>query len=86
MPLQRDKDAAGWKAQAHEPDPELRDAWRRLVVKPGRTGLWQVSGRSDLSWEESLALGLQYVDNWRLSADAVIAGRTLRAVMSARGA
>lgn len=62
------------------------DARRRLVVKPGLTGLWQVSGRSDLSWEESLALDIHYVDNWRLSDDAVIAGRTFRAVISSRGA
>ena len=63
-----------------------QDARRRLVVKPGLTGLWQVSGRSDLSWEESLALDLHYVDNWRLCDDAVIAGRTFRAVISSRGA
>ncbi len=62
------------------------DALRRLVVKPGLTGLWQVSGRSDLSWEESLALDLQYVDNWRLTDDFLIFGRTVNAVLRAKGA
>ena len=62
------------------------DMRRRLVVKPGLTGLWQVSGRSDLSWEESLRLDLRYVDNWSLSLDLVILWRTLRAVAVGRGA
>jgi lipopolysaccharide/colanic/teichoic acid biosynthesis glycosyltransferase len=50
------------------------------------TGLWQVSGRSDLSWEESLRLDLRYVDNWSLSLDLVILWRTLRAVVHGAGA
>jgi exopolysaccharide biosynthesis polyprenyl glycosylphosphotransferase len=62
------------------------DATRRLRVKPGMTGLWQVSGRSDLSWEESLRLDLRYVDNWSLALDATILWRTLRAVLSRSGA
>jgi exopolysaccharide biosynthesis polyprenyl glycosylphosphotransferase len=61
-------------------------AHRRLAVRPGITGLWQVSGRSDLSWEESLALDLHYVDNWRFSDDVVIALRTFDAVFRSRGA
>lgn len=61
-------------------------ARRRLAVRPGITGLWQVSGRSDLSWEESLALDLHYVDNWRFSDDLVIALRTVDAVFRSRGA
>jgi exopolysaccharide biosynthesis polyprenyl glycosylphosphotransferase len=61
-------------------------ARRRLVVKPGITGLWQVSGRSDLLWEESLRLDLYYADNWTLVDDFVIAARTLSAVTKARGA
>ena len=61
-------------------------ARRRLVVKPGITGLWQVSGRSDLRWDESLKLDLYYADNWRLVDDLVIAARTLHAVTAARGA
>jgi lipopolysaccharide/colanic/teichoic acid biosynthesis glycosyltransferase len=62
------------------------DATRRLRVRPGLTGLWQVSGRSDLSWEESLRLDLRYVDNWSLSLDLVILWRTLRAVLRGAGA
>jgi lipopolysaccharide/colanic/teichoic acid biosynthesis glycosyltransferase len=61
-------------------------ARRRLVVKPGITGLWQVSGRSDLLWDESLRLDLYYADNWRLLGDVAIAARTVGAVTSARGA
>jgi exopolysaccharide biosynthesis polyprenyl glycosylphosphotransferase len=61
-------------------------ARRRLVVKPGITGLWQVSGRSDLTWEQSLILDLYYADNWRLRDDFAIAARTLSAVIQARGA
>jgi exopolysaccharide biosynthesis polyprenyl glycosylphosphotransferase len=59
---------------------------RRLLVKPGITGLWQVSGRSDLSWEESVRLDLFYVENWSLAQDLVIVWRTLRAVVSPKGA
>jgi exopolysaccharide biosynthesis polyprenyl glycosylphosphotransferase len=62
------------------------DATRRLRVRPGMTGLWQVSGRSDLSWEESLRLDLRYVDNWSLALDATILWRTCRAVLSRSGA
>jgi len=61
-------------------------AQRRLLVKPGITGLWQVSGRSDLSWEESVRLDLYYVENWSLALDAQIVVRTLRAVVAGAGA
>ena len=62
------------------------DTLRRLVVKPGITGLWQVSGRSDLSWDEAVRLDLHYADNWRLLDDLAIAARTVSAVVRARGA
>jgi lipopolysaccharide/colanic/teichoic acid biosynthesis glycosyltransferase len=62
------------------------DAVRRLRVRPGMTGLWQVSGRSDLSWEESLRLDLRYVDNWSLALDVSILWRTWRAVLRGSGA
>lgn len=62
------------------------DAVRRLRVKPGLTGLWQVSGRSNLSWEESLRLDLRYVDNWSLVLDLQILWRTARAVLGGNGA
>lgn len=59
---------------------------RRMLVKPGLTGLWQVSGRSDLSWEESVRLDLSYVDNWSIMQDLVILWRTVRAVIATDGA
>ncbi|WP_165962961.1 sugar transferase [Occultella glacieicola] len=59
---------------------------QRLQVRPGLTGLWQVSGRSDLSWEESIRLDLRYVDNWTLTMDLTILWRTARAVLGGRGA
>jgi exopolysaccharide biosynthesis polyprenyl glycosylphosphotransferase len=62
------------------------DVRRRLAVKPGITGLWQVSGRSDLSWEESVRLDLRYVDNWSLGRDLAIVARTVGAVLGHRGA
>jgi lipopolysaccharide/colanic/teichoic acid biosynthesis glycosyltransferase len=62
------------------------DDRRRLAVPPGITGLWQVSGRSDLSWEESVRLDLHYVDNWSPWLDLVILCRTVRAVLAHRGA
>ncbi|WP_245923692.1 sugar transferase [Paractinoplanes atraurantiacus] len=62
------------------------DMLRRLAVKPGLTGLWQVSGRSDLSWEESIRLDLTYVENWSLSMDLAILARTVSAVARSSGA
>ena len=62
------------------------DVRRRLLVKPGVTGLWQVSGRADLSWEESVRLDLRYVDNWSLAADLLILWKTARAVVRGSGA
>lgn len=64
----------------------LPDVRHRLVVRPGMTGLWQVSGRSDLSWDETVRLDQQYVDNWSLLLDARILLRTAGAVLSGRGA
>ncbi|WP_242677075.1 sugar transferase [Streptomonospora litoralis] len=63
-----------------------RDVRRRLVVKPGMTGLWQVSGRSDLSWEESVRLDLRYVENWSLTLDVQILWKTWSAVVRGAGA
>jgi exopolysaccharide biosynthesis polyprenyl glycosylphosphotransferase len=62
------------------------DAQRRLHVRPGLTGLWQVSGRSDLSWDDAVRLDLYYVDNWSIVQDLLIIVRTIQAVLSARGA
>lgn len=59
---------------------------RRLLVKPGVTGLWQVSGRSLLTWEESVRLDLRYVENWSLSLDMLILWKTAGAVLGKTGA
>jgi exopolysaccharide biosynthesis polyprenyl glycosylphosphotransferase len=62
------------------------DMLQRLAVRPGMTGLWQVSGRSDLSWDDAVRLDLYYVDNWSLVQDLAILARTMSAVVSGRGA
>ncbi|TDD60736.1 sugar transferase [Kribbella antibiotica] len=62
------------------------DDSRRMLVKPGITGLWQVSGRSDLSWDESVRLDLRYVDNWSMTLDLLILWKTVRAVIYGAGA
>jgi exopolysaccharide biosynthesis polyprenyl glycosylphosphotransferase len=63
-----------------------QDARWRLMVKPGLTGLWQVSGRSDLPWAESLRLDLYYIYNWSVGLDLMVMGRTLGAVLRREGA
>jgi exopolysaccharide biosynthesis polyprenyl glycosylphosphotransferase len=76
------------------PRPPLRsevegydaEVMRRLLVKPGCTGLWQVSGRSDLSWEDSVRLDLSYIENWSMFGDLVIISKTLKAVLGSEGA
>ncbi|GAA4187263.1 sugar transferase [Gryllotalpicola kribbensis] len=59
---------------------------RRFLVKPGITGLWQVSGRSNLTWEESVRLDLYYVENWSMTGDLTILWRTAKAVIARDGA
>ncbi len=59
---------------------------RRLLVKPGMTGLWQVSGRSDLSWEDTVRLDMYYVENWSIPGDLMILWKTAKAVTSSVGA
>ncbi|UCZ60887.1 sugar transferase [Mycolicibacterium phocaicum] len=76
------------------PRPPLRrevesyngDIKRKLLVKPGVTGLWQISGRSNLSWEKSVRLDLSYVDNWSMTTDVGIILKTVGAVARAEGA
>lgn len=69
-----------------EVEKYMDDARRRLVVKPGLTGLWQVSGRSNLSWEESVRIDLRYVENWSMALDLQILWRTISAVLRGSGA
>jgi lipopolysaccharide/colanic/teichoic acid biosynthesis glycosyltransferase len=59
---------------------------RRLAVKPGITGMWQVSGRSDLPWDEAERLDVRYVENWSLALDVQILWKTLSAVLRGSGA
>ena len=69
-----------------EVDEYESDAVRRLRARPGMTGLWQVSGRSDLSWVDSIRLDLWYVDNWSFGLDLQILVRTIKAVVYGQGA
>jgi lipopolysaccharide/colanic/teichoic acid biosynthesis glycosyltransferase len=62
------------------------DTARRLLVKPGLTGLWQISGRSDLPWDEAVRLDLHYVENWSIALDCLILWKTAFAVFARRGA
>jgi lipopolysaccharide/colanic/teichoic acid biosynthesis glycosyltransferase len=71
---------------AHEVAQYDEDITRRLRVRPGMTGLWQVSGRSSLAWSEAVRLDLYYVDNWSMVQDLTILARTFGAVFSSRGA
>jgi exopolysaccharide biosynthesis polyprenyl glycosylphosphotransferase len=73
-PLRREVD--GYETHVH----------RRLYIRPGLTGMWQVNGRSDLSWEESVRLDLYYVENWSLTGDIIILWRTLRVLIHPTGA
>ena len=69
-----------------EVEQYTRPAQRRLLVKQGITGLWQVSGRSDLTWEETVRLDLDYVENWSMLRDLQIVWRTVKAVTKSEGA
>jgi exopolysaccharide biosynthesis polyprenyl glycosylphosphotransferase len=69
-----------------EADQYEHQVARRLLIKPGITGLWQVSGRSDLGWEEGVRLDLYYVENWSLAGDIHILARTIKAVLKREGA
>jgi lipopolysaccharide/colanic/teichoic acid biosynthesis glycosyltransferase len=72
--------------QLWEVETYTEAARRRLLVRPGMTGLWQVSGRSSLSWDEAVRLDLYYVDNWSVLTDLAIMSKTVKAVLSSEGA
>jgi lipopolysaccharide/colanic/teichoic acid biosynthesis glycosyltransferase len=63
-----------------------RHTHRRLLIKPGITGLWQVNGRSDLPWDEAVRLDLYYVENWSIMGDVIIMWRTFKAMCMPAGA
>ena len=69
-----------------EADRYAEHVHRRLVVKPGITGLWQVNGRSDLSWDESVRLDLRYVENWSFALDLQILWKTISTLLRGSGA
>jgi exopolysaccharide biosynthesis polyprenyl glycosylphosphotransferase len=85
--LRRDMSVVGPRPPLRsEVDTYSDQVRRRLLVLPGITGLWQVSGRSDLSWEDSVRLDLSYVENWSIANDFLIAAKTVGAVFAAKGA
>ena len=85
--LRGDMSLVGPRPQVEDEVAQYDDAMaRRLHVRPGMTGLWQVSGRSDLSLEEAVRLDLYYVDNWSMIQDLTILARTFSAVFGSRGA
>jgi lipopolysaccharide/colanic/teichoic acid biosynthesis glycosyltransferase len=59
--------------------------FRRQIAKPGLTGIWQVSGRKDTSWEERMAFDIKYVQSWSISLDLILIFRTFRAILSGKG-
>lgn len=73
-------------ALAHEVEQYPPVMLRRMLVKPGVTGAWQVNGRSNLSWDESIRLDVGYVENWSLGRDVGIIARTVRTVLASDGA
>ncbi len=85
--FKRDMSVVGPRPQVAR-EVEIYDdhARRRLLVRPGITGLWQISGRSDLSWDDSIRLDLYYVENWSMAADLLIAAKTAKVVFSSAGA
>ena len=76
-----------WTPRPYQEASELDEAvWRRLAVRPGITGLWQIHGRSDLPWEEAVRLDLRYVENWSFALDLQILWKTWSAVVRGSGA
>lgn len=71
---------------AKELDEFPDEGLRRLLIKPGITGLWQVSGRSDLSLDDSIKLDLRYVENWSLIGDLVVILKTIKTMLVTKGA
>lgn len=85
--LRRDMSVVGPRPPLRrEVDTYSDQVRRRLLVLPGITGLWQVSGRSDLSWDDAVRLDLSYVENWSITSDLVIAIKTIRTIATGSGA
>ena len=60
--------------------------FRRQIAKPGLTGIWQVSGRKDTTWEDRMAFDIKYVQEWSLALDLILLAKTIRAIISGKGA
>jgi len=84
--LRGDMSLVGPRPLSRAPEAFEGDVRRRMLVRPGITGLWQVSGRGEQSWDEAVRLDLYYVENWSLSLDIAILLRTLLAVIKGTGA
>jgi len=85
--LRGDMSLVGPRPQVQfEVETYAADVRRRLLVRPGMTGLWQINGRNDLSWEEAVRFDLYYVENWSVMSDLIILWHTGRAVLHAKGA
>jgi lipopolysaccharide/colanic/teichoic acid biosynthesis glycosyltransferase len=70
-----------------EEEPQLGDFhFRRQIAKPGLTGIWQVSGRKETSWDDRMAFDIKYVEEWSVALDLILIARTFRAIVSGRGA
>jgi hypothetical protein len=59
--------------------------FRRQLAKPGLTGIWQVSGRKDTTWEERMVFDIKYVQDWSIGLDIILIARTFKAVLSGKG-
>jgi lipopolysaccharide/colanic/teichoic acid biosynthesis glycosyltransferase len=57
----------------------------RQIAKPGLTGIWQISGRKETSWDERMAFDLKYVQEWSMALDLILIARTFRAIISGKG-
>jgi lipopolysaccharide/colanic/teichoic acid biosynthesis glycosyltransferase len=70
-----------------EEEQQLRDFhFKRQIAKPGLTGIWQVSGRKDTSWEERMTFDIKYVQEWSIGLDLILIARTFKAIIGGKGA
>jgi lipopolysaccharide/colanic/teichoic acid biosynthesis glycosyltransferase len=84
--LNGDMSLVGPRPILPEEAPQLGDFhFRRQIAKPGLTGIWQVSGRKDTSWEERMAFDIKYVQEWSIALDLILIFRTFKAVLSGKG-
>jgi lipopolysaccharide/colanic/teichoic acid biosynthesis glycosyltransferase len=69
-----------------EEEPQMgKIDFRRHIVKPGLTGIWQTNGRKETSWEERMAMDIEYVQKWKFTLDLVLIGHTFRSIITGEG-